>query len=189
MWLGAPDFPDAPFRVDYDGHVVAMSADFSAAGYIKLTIFKQDDIPVSVSTGDLWFDTNDGDKLYRAASVAANEITAGEWEEVISSNTIFAQDAIPTSLAQGDIWYDTDDGNKAYVAGATGANEIKTGEWEYVADLRVADALLKSASGQTLTGDFLVGDANIKIDGPNKRIIISDGTHDRILIGYQLNGF
>jgi len=29
----------------------------------------------------------------------------------------------------------------------------------------------------------------VRLDGPNNRIIINDGTHDRVLIGYQKNGF
>jgi len=35
----------------------------------------------------------------------------------------------------------------------------------------------------------LGSDANVKIDGANKRIIINDGTNDRILIGYDSGGF
>jgi hypothetical protein len=41
----------------------------------------------------------------------------------------------------------------------------------------------------TLTVAMNVGDGNVVIDGENKRIIINDGTNDRILIGYQENGF
>ena len=51
------------------------------------------------------------------------------------------------------------------------------------------DALLKAGSSQNLTGDIQVGTGNVKIDGANKRIIINDGTNDRILIGYQSGGF
>jgi len=34
-----------------------------------------------------------------------------------------------------------------------------------------------------------VGDSNIKIDGANKRILINDGSDDRVLLGYQEDGF
>jgi len=46
------------------------------------------------------------------------------------------------------------------------------------------------ASG-TLPGNTVIriGDENIKIDGTNRRITISDGTNDRILLGYQEGGF
>jgi len=47
----------------------------------------------------------------------------------------------------------------------------------------------KAGTSQTLTGDFNLNDANVKIDGANKRILINDGTNDRILIGYQSGGF
>lgn len=133
IWLGAEEFVDAPFSVDMLGNLIASSATLS--GFSKVQIFAQDGIPTSGSIGDLWVDTNDSNKVYRAASVGADQITAGEWVEVTT------------------------------------------------------DAILKQATGQTLSGNFNLNDANIVIDGVNKRILINDGTNDRILIGYQLNGF
>lgn len=50
-------------------------------------------------------------------------------------------------------------------------------------------ALLKDSTTQILGGVIKVGGNNIIIDGANKRIIINDGTYDRILIGYQSGGF
>jgi len=44
--------------------------------------FRQDGIPTSAAVGDMWIDTNDDNKQYRAASVGANEITSGEWEAI-----------------------------------------------------------------------------------------------------------
>ena len=41
----------------------------------------------------------------------------------------------------------------------------------------------------TNTKALNVGDGNVKIDGANKRIIINDGTNDRVLIGYDSGGF
>lgn len=188
IWLGAADFPSAPFRVTMAGDVTATSATFP--NLVTITIFKQASIPTSTAIGDLWFDTDDNNKMYRAGMVGANEITAGEWELVNTVGVqIFAQNGIPTSLNVGDLWYDTDDNNKTYRAASVGANEITSGEWELVNDLRAADALLKATSGQTLSGNIYVGESNIKIDGANKRITINDGTRDIILIGYQSGGF
>jgi len=69
---------------------IKISADKIEVG-AGVTIFKQDGIPTSTRVGDLWFDTNDHNKLYRAACVGADEIKAGEWELVrdtqISTNT------------------------------------------------------------------------------------------------------
>ena len=47
-----------------------------------INIFKQPGIPTSEIVGDLWFDTDDDNKLYRAACVGADAITEGEWESV-----------------------------------------------------------------------------------------------------------
>ncbi len=41
----------------------------------------------------------------------------------------------------------------------------------------------------TIVVTFNVGAANITLDGANKRIVVNDGTNDRVLIGYQAGGF
>jgi hypothetical protein len=38
-------------------------------------------------------------------------------------------------------------------------------------------------------GILYLGSKQIRLDGKNKRIVISDGINDRILIGYQQGGF
>lgn len=190
MWLGGKTFAEAPFSVDMEGNMFGSSVDLSGSGYTKLSIFKQASIPTSLSIGDLWFDTDDGNKMYRAGSIGADAITTGEWELVGTTGlSVFAQNGVPTSINIGDLWYDTNDNNKVYRAASIGADAITAGEWEAVDDLRAADAILKAGSAQTLSGDIQVGNGNVKIDGVNKRIIINDGSYDRILIGYQSGGF
>ena len=44
--------------------------------------FRQDGVPTSAAVGDMWIDTNDDNKQYRAASVGADQITSGEWEAI-----------------------------------------------------------------------------------------------------------
>lgn len=52
------------------------------------------------------------------------------------------------------------------------------------------DALATSTGTLDVDEYMTLGsDANVKIDGNNKRIIINDGTNDRILIGYDSGGF
>jgi hypothetical protein len=183
IWLGATKWADAPFRVNMSGDLWASSATFP--NLVTITIFKQSSIPTSTAVGDLWFDTDDNNKMYRSGVVGADAITAGEWELVNTVGVqIFAQDAIPTSLNVGDLWYDTNDNNKPYRAASVGANEIVAGEWEAVDDQRAADALLKADTSQVLSGDFGVGDGDIKIDGANKRILITSGGTPIIVIGY-----
>lgn len=47
----------------------------------------------------------------------------------------------------------------------------------------------KLQSGSVITGEVIVGDNSVIIDGVNRQILVNDGTTDRILIGYQLGGF
>lgn len=100
VWLGAADFPNAPFRVDMEGNVTATSATLAAYA-------SQSDLSTVSST----------------------------------------------------------------VTTLDGA------------------AVKKARTDQNLTGSVNVGVGNVKIDGANKRIIINDGTNDRILLGYQSGGF
>ncbi len=54
----------------------------------KIRTFYQDAIPTSVSAGDLWVDTNDGNKMYRATNAGDDQIVAGEWIAVPDANKL-----------------------------------------------------------------------------------------------------
>lgn len=102
----------------------------------QVTTFASDDPPTSTAIGDLWMDTNDGNKVYRAQSVGADQVTAGEWVSTTLTKTgiglgnvaderqvtIFREDNAPTATAVGDLWYDTNDNNRQYRASATGSS-------------------------------------------------------------------
>ena len=112
----------------------------------QVTIFREDNAPTATAVGDLWYDTNDNNRLYRADSVGSNQVTAGEWIEVSPNKStvgldnvanerqvsIFRQDDAPTSLAVGDLWYDTNDNNRLYRATAAGNNAVTSGQWVLV---------------------------------------------------------
>ena len=57
----------------------------------------------------------------------------------------------------------------------------------------LSNYLDKSATNEQVSGTIRLGTgtgaASIILDGANKRIIVNDGTHDRVLIGYQSGGF
>ena len=56
----------------------------------KNQIFRQTGVPTSgVKSGDMWIDTDDGDKVYLAHADGSNEITSGEW--VVSGVTTVTQ--------------------------------------------------------------------------------------------------
>tara|TARA_Y100001963_G_scaffold115087_1_gene159721 strand:- start:7652 stop:13846 length:6195 start_codon:yes stop_codon:yes gene_type:complete len=51
----------------------------------KTTFFNQAGIPTSLAAGDMWIDSDDGDKLYIAEAAGADQITAGEWVKYIGT--------------------------------------------------------------------------------------------------------
>ena len=103
----------------------------------KTQTFAQDDIPTALAIGDLWIDTNDDNKLYRAKAIGANEVSSTEWVTVrdATATTSFAQSTVPTSLTIGDIWIDTSADsagavkNRVYRAESVDADQITAGEW------------------------------------------------------------
>lgn len=73
----------------------------------KTKTFAQDAVPTATAIGDLWIDTNDSNKLYRAASATANEITTGEWE-LVRDGAIAANASAITTL-QADVTQNEND--------------------------------------------------------------------------------
>jgi hypothetical protein len=158
-----------------------LADDANTIAKTKAKTFAQDAIPTSLTIGDLWLDTNDKNKLYRAASVGADQIAVGEWELVRDSDiaqalsnaataitnaataqstadgkvTTFFSAAVPTSEAEGDLWIDLDDGNKLYRAASSGADEIKAGEWVEIQDDDIATAVSNAADAQS-TADLKI---------------------------------
>jgi hypothetical protein len=73
-----------------------------------------------LTEGDVWFDTDDGNKQYywtgaawvsvQDAAIAAAQTTAD------GKNKIYRQTTMPTTgpFVEGDLWFDTDDDNKFY---------------------------------------------------------------------------
>jgi hypothetical protein len=134
---------------------VASDAQDTADG--KIVTFVQTSIPTSTDVGDLWVDSDDDNKLYRAASIGANEIKAGEWVLVRDSGistalsdaataianaataqgeadskiiTYFQNDAPTTNLTVGDLWVDTNDHYRVYRYTGSGWTEILfIGNW------------------------------------------------------------
>jgi len=137
---------------------------------IRITTFYQDSIPTSLAAGDLWVDTNDGNKMYRATGVGDDQVTAGEWVTVRDTDiaqaisdasgaqgtadgkvTTFYQDAAPTATAIGDLWIDTNDGNKLYRTTATGS-----ASWVEVQDDDIATAITNAGIAQSTADSKIV---------------------------------
>jgi hypothetical protein len=135
------------------GIAAAIAAAATAQGTAdgKVTTFYQAAAPGSGNEGDLWVDTDDGNKLYRytagawttvrdagiAAAIGAAAAAQATADGKIDS---FYQPTAPTGAGEGDLWTDTDDGNKLY--------RLTGGVWVSVQDGGIATAIAAAAGAQ-----------------------------------------
>jgi hypothetical protein len=68
-----------------DGTAVATIKSGSAKGATSPVTFRQDAIPTALNAGDMWFDTDDGNKQYRATATGNTTISATTWVAVTAS--------------------------------------------------------------------------------------------------------
>ena len=133
----------------------------------KIVTFYADDPPTAEGTGDLWLDTNDGNKLYRWSGSAWTEVQDDDIATAIADAATaqttaagkivtFFQDAIPTATDAGDLWIDTNDKNKLYRSTNIGDDEITAGEWETARDTDVAQAISDAAGAQATADGKIV---------------------------------
>lgn len=175
------------------------ASDAQATADGKVVTFIQDTEPTAEGVGDLWIDSNDSNKLYRWNNSEWIEVRDTGIGEAISDASA-AQDtadgkivsfyapftSIPTSEGAGDIWFDTTNDNTPYRATGIGDTTIAPGEWVKIEN-PVAD--WSNVRAGTNSAALAVGDGKVLLDGGNKRIVINDGTNDRVLIGYLAGKF
>lgn len=129
---------------------IASAANAQATADSKILTFYQTTMPTG-TIGDLWFDTDDGNKLYRhngttfvaaqdAGIGAAISAAAGAQSTADGKVTTFYQAAAPTAEAVGDLWIDTDDSNKLY--------RWSGSSWVLVRDTGIAQAISAAATAQ-----------------------------------------
>ena len=128
----------------------------------KITTFYQASAPTANVVGDLWIDTDDGNKLYRWNGSAwgsvqdagiQSALTAASNAQSTADGKIvtFAQASAPTATDVGDLWIDTDANNAMYRWNGT--------TWESVTDI--------SALQTWITGTYASdkSDLQSQIDG------------------------
>ena len=134
--------------------------------------------------GDLWYDTDDGNKLYRYDGTQwvnaqdggiAQAITAAGGAQGTADGkiTTYYQDASPSNsqgtLSEGDLWVDTDDGNNLYRWASTGGAN-GTGAWIDIQDTGIGTAIQDASDAQSTadkkTITFFQDDAPTTTDEP-----------------------
>lgn len=119
-------------------------SDAEAAADGKIVSFFQTSAPTATGVGDIWFDTDDGNKMYRwngSSWVVAQDtaittaINAASDAQATADGkvTTFFQASAPTAESIGDLWVDTDAQNRLY--------RWNGSSWQLVTDTRVTAAI------------------------------------------------
>lgn len=109
----------------------------ASGSFIKT--FAQDAIPTSINIGDLWVDTNDNNKVYRAAVAGATTIGAGAWVEV-------GEDIEWADLLDGSSTKPADNAT----VGATAGTDLKDSNANILADNDVLNIVRSETAGEAL---------------------------------------
>lgn len=123
-WVDARDATIAAAQADAS-QAISDAAGAQATADGKVTTFFQASPPTAEGTGDLWIDTDDGDRLYRWNGGSWVDIQDGDISQAITDAataqatadgkiTTFYQASAPTAEGVGDFWIDTDDKNHPY---------------------------------------------------------------------------
>jgi len=139
-------------KYKYSGGTEIDSLKPAVIGATKNNIYAQASAPTSgMVESDVWFDTDDGNKLYRYESgawvmrrdadinqalvdAAAAQATA---DGAIQS---YYQATAPSGATEGDIWFDTDDGNRIYIR--------ESGAWVNRQDSDIVTAISNASTAQ-----------------------------------------
>ena len=103
-------------------------------------LFFQASVPTAKTVGDLWFDSDDNNRMYIAASATADEITSGEWESIgfpageagaTANATEDIQDIIGAMVSGNtetniSVTYDDTNGKLNFVSTDTNTNQLTT---------------------------------------------------------------
>lgn len=158
-----------------DGGIAQALSDASAAQATadgKIDSYWQTTAPGSASEGDIWFDTDAGNKQYRYTSgswVAADDTRIGQAISDASTAqatadgkvVTFVATSAPTAEGVGDLWLDTDDGNKLYRWSGVAWVALEVGTAAIAADAATS-AGIQSVSSGTRTRTPAPGDGGIQ---------------------------
>tara|TARA_R110002124_G_scaffold117142_2_gene274016 strand:+ start:1579 stop:3786 length:2208 start_codon:yes stop_codon:yes gene_type:complete len=167
---------EASARAVAVGAALASAAGAQSTADGKIDTFYQIAAPTSASVGDLWFDTDDGNTLYRYDGstwiVATDQdlgiaINAAAGAQATADGKVatFYQATPPTAEGDGDLWVDTDDGNKLYRWSGTA--------WTIVQDTAIPALQLKYGVSLNANG-YITGFSQNNDGSTGKFRIIAD---------------
>lgn len=115
-WAAAATYGATAAQITLIGSALTSAANAQATADGKVDTYYQTSAPAGATVGDLWFDTDDGNKLYRhngSGWVAAQDtaigqaITAAAGAQATADGkvTTYVGEAAPGAPALGDLWF------------------------------------------------------------------------------------
>ena len=115
-WVAAATYGATAAQITLIGNALTSAANAQATADGKVDTYYQTSAPTGATVGDLWFDTDDGNKLYRhngTGWVAAQDtaigqaITAAAGAQATADGkvTTYVGEAAPGAPALGDLWF------------------------------------------------------------------------------------
>lgn len=163
-------------RADADSALASQITTVLAVADSKNKTYRQATAPSSgMASGDIWYDSDDGDRAYRysgstwvetsdtriaanAAAIQTEQTARADADSALASqistvsavangkNKTYTQAGAPSSgMVSGDIWYDSDDGNRTYRYNGT--------DWVETSDTRIATNAAAIQTEQTARAD------------------------------------
>ena len=149
---------------------------------LKSTVYYLAAAPTEgMATGDLWIDTDDGNKLYRYSGTAWVAVDDARLQQALAAAgtaqatadgkiRTFSQPSAPTGMKAGDVgdlWIDTDDNNKLYRWSGTG--------WVNVQDTHLDGTVSTlSASITTMAGQITAKAEKTTVDALGNRMTTAE---------------
>ena len=179
LWTETTKLQNAITNATWNKSVTALSTATASQAAIDGNIksFFQTSAPVSgMSYGDIWFDTDDSNKIYTYInttwtltpnSAIAKGILAAQNAQTTADGkaVVFYSPTAPSGADQGDIWVNTSDNNKVYVypypssdnghASTVAANWVIASDW-YTTNQNNLQLSNIASDGQLTPGEKLI---------------------------------
>ena len=151
----------------------------------KIVTFAQNDAPAAANsdTGDLWIDTNDGNKLYRYNGSSwvlvqdTNLATVAQFNnldsKVNTKSTTYYTTTQPSSAVNGDIWYNSSTGIIKRYNGSS---------WVDITNQALKVALDAAGDVQTNLDNLEIGGRNLILDTANEKTVASGVGYADVLV-------
>ena len=138
----------------------------------QITVFKQTSIPTATAAGDLWYDTDDNNRVYKATAAGDDEVSSSEWVDISPNKTLIGLSNVPNTDATNADNHSDGTNNKVY--SATEKTKL-SGVAANATVGAIAGTNLKDSSDNTLNDEDVKNDS-LDIDTSSTTLRIKKGS-------------